>query len=159
MQRTALFPGSFDPFTRGHAAVVEEALALFDRVVIAVGHNVAKHGLLSIDARRRLIEQLYSGEPRVEVSVYSTLTGDEARRVGACAIIRSVRTAADFEYERTIAQANRRLFPELSSVLLMVSPELADISSSLVRELMAFGRSVDDLMPEGIRIDDYLTNE
>ncbi|MBP3455216.1 MAG: pantetheine-phosphate adenylyltransferase [Alistipes sp.] len=159
MQRTALFPGSFDPFTRGHAAVVDEALALFDRVVIAVGHNVAKRGLLSIDARRRLIEQLYSGEPRVEVSVYSTLTGDEARRVGACAIIRSVRTAADFEYERTIAQANRRLFPELSSVLLMVSPELADISSSLVRELMAFGRSVDDLMPEGIRIENYLTNE
>lgn len=159
MQRTALFPGSFDPFTRGHAAVVEEALAMFDRVVIAVGHNVVKHGLLGVDARRRLIEEVYAGEPRVEVTVYSSLTGDEARRVGAGTIIRSVRTAADFEYERTMAQANRRLYPELHSVLLTVSPEVADISSSLVRELAAFGRSVDEFMPEGIDMAKYLKNE
>lgn len=159
MQRTALFPGSFDPFTRGHAAVVEEALALFDRVVVAVGYNVEKRSLLSVDARRRLIEDIYADEPRVEVTVYTSLTGDEARRVGACAIVRSVRTTTDFEYERTMAQANLRLYPELRSVLLMLSPEVTDISSSLVRELMAFGRSVDCLMPEGVDISKYLTNE
>lgn len=159
MQRTALFPGSFDPFTRGHAAVVDEALAMFDRVIIAVGHNVAKRGLLDVDARRRLIESVYADDSRVEVSVYSGLTGDEACRVGACAIIRSVRTAADFEYERTMAQANRRLCPEVRSVLLLPPVEVADISSSLVRELLAFGRSVDEFMPEGIDISKYLTNE
>lgn len=159
MPRTVLFPGSFDPFTRGHAAVVDEALGLFDRVVISVGHNVNKREMLSADARRRLIEDLYAGEPRVEVTTYSSLTGDEARRVGAAAIVRSVRNAADFEYERTMAQANRRLFPELRTVVLMVSPELSDISSSLVRELSGYGRRVDALLPEGVDIDKYLKNE
>lgn len=111
MQRTALFPGSFDPFTRGHAAVVEQALGIFDRVVIAIGHNIAKRGLLDIDARRRLIEDCYKAQPRVEVTTYTTLTGDEARRAGAATIIRGARTAADFDYERILDQANRRLSP------------------------------------------------
>lgn len=159
MQRTAIFPGSFDPFTRGHAAVVDEALTMFDRVVIAIGHNIAKRGMLDVDARRRLIESVYVDDNRVEVSVYSGLTGDEARRVGAGTIIRSVRTAADFEYERTMAQANRRLYAELHSVLLLPPVEVADISSSLVRELVAFGGNVDSLMPEGIDLSQYLTNE
>ena len=101
MQRTALFPGSFDPFTRGHAAVVEQALGIFDRVVIAIGHNIAKRGLLDIDARRRLIEDCYKAQPRVEVTTYTTLTGDEARRAGAATIIRGARTAADFSTRPT----------------------------------------------------------
>lgn len=159
MQRTALFPGSFDPFTRGHAAVVEQALGIFDRVVIAIGHNIAKRGLLDIDARRRLIEDCYKAQPRVEVTTYTTLTGDEARRADAATIIRGARTAADFDYERILDQANRRLFPELASIVIMVDPQLADISSSLVRELLSFGRSIDQFMPEGIDLKKYLTNE
>lgn len=159
MQRTALFPGSFDPFTRGHAAVVEQALGIFDHVVIAIGHNIAKRGLLDIDARRRLIEDCYKAQPRVEVTTYTTLTGDEALRIGASTIIRGARTAADFDYERTLDQANRRLFPELASIVIMVDPQLADISSSLVRELLSFGHSIDQFMPEGIDLKKYLTNE
>ena len=156
MERIAIFPGSFDPFTRGHAAVVEEALRLFDKVVIAIGHNTAKRGFLSVEARKRLIETLYAGNDRVEVSLYSTLTGDEARRVGANTIVRSVRNAADFDYERTMDHANRHVFPELRTIILIAPAEVEHISSSLVRELHAFGHSCDDLLPEGINLRDYI---
>lgn len=156
MERIAIFPGSFDPFTRGHAAVVEEALRLFDKVVIAIGHNTAKRGFLGIEARKRLIETLYAGNDRVEVSLYSTLTGDEARRVGANTIVRSVRNAADFDYERTMDHANRHVFPELRTIVLIAPAEVEHISSSLVRELHAFGHSCDDLLPEGINLRDYI---
>ena len=156
MERIAIFPGSFDPFTRGHAAVVEEALRLFDKVVIAIGHNTAKRGFLSVEARKRLIETLYAGNDRVEVSLYSTLTGDEARRVGANTIVRSVRNAADFDYERTMDHANRHVFPELRTIVLIAPAEVEHISSSLVRELHAFDHSCDNLLPEGINLRDYI---
>ena len=156
MERTAVFPGSFDPFTRGHEALVSEALALFDRVVIAIGHNTAKAGLLRVDDRRRLIEAVYAGEPRVAVRTYTGLTGDLARAEGACAIVRGGRNTADFEYERTMEAANRRLFGELTTVVLFTPAEVADIASSTVRELLAFGRAVDEFMPRGIRIENYL---
>ena len=97
MLRVAIFPGSFDPFTKGHQAIVDQALSLFDRVVVAIGHNTAKRGLLSVEARKALIEKVYNDEPRVEVTSYTTLTGDEARRLGATTIIRSARNTIDFE--------------------------------------------------------------
>lgn len=156
MEQIAIFPGSFDPFTRGHAAVVEEALRLFDKVVIAIGHNPAKRGMLSIEARKSLIERVYSGDGRVEVTTYTTLTGDEARRVGAKTIVRSVRNATDFEYERTMDHANRAIFPELRTVVLIAPAEVEHISSSLVRELRAFGHNTDMLLPEGITLDEFL---
>lgn len=159
MQRVAIFPGSFDPFTRGHEAIVEEALRLFDRVVIAVGYNTAKRGMLDVEARKRLIESLYAEDRRVEVTAYTTLTGDEARRVGATAIIRSARNTADFEYERTMAQANRRIFPELTTLILTAPAEVEDISSSLVRELRAFGHDVGALLPEGVDIEKYFNEK
>ena len=156
MSRTALFAGSFDPFTRGHEAVVEEALRLFDEVVIGVGENVSKRGLLAVDARCRLIEDLYADNERVRVAKYSTLTGDFAREVGATALVRGVRNTVDFEFERTIEATNRQLFPELTTVLLVTPAEYMHISSSTVRELLAFGRSVDELMPSKIKLEDYL---
>ena len=153
---TAIFPGSFDPFTRGHAAIVEQALTMFGRVVVGIGDNIAKQGLLTVDARRRLIEDLYAAEPRVEVKVYSGLTGDLARAEGAAAIIRGVRNTTDFEYERTMEAANRRLFPGLSTVLLFTPHEVADISSSTVREIIRFGRSAEEFMPDGVDLKRYL---
>lgn len=156
MERIAIFPGSFDPFTRGHQAVVEEALKLFDRVVIAIGHNIAKRGLLTTEARKRLIESLYVAEPRVEVTLYTSLTGIEARRVGATAMIRSVRSSADFDYERTIERANREIFPDIATVILLAPAELEYISSSLVRELYAFGQDTSSLLPEGVVLEDYI---
>ena len=156
MTRIALFAGSFDPFTRGHEAVVEEALRLFDEVVIGVGENVSKKGLLSVEDRCRLIEDLYADNKRVRVAKYSTLTGDFAREVGATALVRGVRNTVDFEFERTIEATNRNLFPELTTVLLVTPAEYMHISSSVVRELLSFGRSVDELMPSRIKIENYL---
>lgn len=153
----AIFAGSFDPFTRGHAALVATALTLFDRIVVGIGNNITKRELLPVEVRKRLIEDLYADDPRVEARIYTGLTGDFAREVGAAALIRGVRNTVDFEYERTMDAANRRLFPELATVLLFTPAPVADIASSTVRELLAFGRPVGEFMPEGIDIENYLT--
>lgn len=154
--KTALFPGSFDPFTRGHEAIVEKSLRLFDRVIIGIGSNVAKQGLLTLENRKRLIDDLYADNPRVEAIVYKGLTGDFAQHAGAAAVIRGVRNTTDFEYERTMAATNRRLYPEVVTVMLFTPPDVADISSSTVREVLSFGRSVKEFLPEGIDLNNYL---
>lgn len=148
--KIAIFPGSFDPFTRGHEAIVKQALALFDRVIIAIGENIGKNSLLSPLQRQALIEQLYANDERVEVKTYSTLTIELARQVGAQAIVRGVRNITDFEYERTMAQTNKRLAPYIETILLLTPPELNDVSSSTVRELMSFGYDVSDMLPQGM---------
>ena len=148
--KIALFPGSFDPFTKGHEAIVRQALTLFDKVVVAIGENIGKSSLLSTEERIKLIERLYANDERVETIAYSTLTGEAARAVGASAIIRGVRNTIDFEYERTLAQTNKRLFPEIETILLLTPADLADVSSSAVRELLAFGHDVSEMLPEGI---------
>ena len=117
MDRIALFPGSFDPFTRGHEALVEGALRLFDKVVIAVGDNISKRGLLTVQQRMRLIADRYAGDSRIEVASYSCLTGDFARQVGAVAMIRGIRNTTDFNFERSIEATNRRLFPEITTIM------------------------------------------
>lgn len=156
MKRIALFAGSFDPFTRGHEVVVEEALRLFDEVVIGVGENVSKRSLLSVDQRCRLIDDLYRDNDAVKVASYSTLTGDFAREVGATVLVRGVRNTIDFEFERSIEATNRQLFPDLTTVLLPTPADYMHISSSMVRELLAFGRDVNDYMPQGVNIEEYL---
>lgn len=155
MAKIALFAGSFDPFTRGHEAVVEEALRLFDEVVIGVGENVSKRSLLSVEQRCRLIADVYKENNRVRVASYSTLTGDFACQVGATALVRGVRNTVDFEMERTIEATNRELYPELTTVLLVTPAEYMHISSSMVRELLAFGRNVDEYLPQNIEIENY----
>lgn len=154
--RKVIFPGSFDPFTRGHAAVVDEALKIFDKVIIGIGDNVAKRGLLPVERREALIRDLYEGDSRVEVRIYSSLTGDFARECGAAAIVRGVRTGYDIEYEQNMASVNRRLYPDLTTVILCTPAELSHISSSVVRELLEFGHPVGDFMPDGIEIEKYL---
>ena len=129
---------------------------MFDKVIVAIGHNSAKRGLLTPEARKRLIEQVYNDEARVEVTTYSTLTGDEARRVGATTIIRSVRNATDFDYERTMDHANREIFPELRTIIVIAPADVEHISSSLVRELRAFGHDTSTLLPRGIKLEDFI---
>ena len=156
MAKIALFAGSFDPFTRGHAALVEEALHLFDKVVIGIGENVAKQGLLSVEQRKQLISDIYRNESRVEVASYTSLTADFAREVGATALIRGVRNTIDFEFERTMEATNRHLAPELTTILLIAPAEYGHISSSMVRELLAFGRDISEYLPQNIDINNYL---
>ena len=156
MERTAIFPGSFDPFTRGHAALVEEALNLFDRVVIGIGNNSSKQGLLTVENRKRLIDDVFRNEERVEARIYTGLTGEFAEAVGACAIIRGVRNTTDFEYERTMESTNHRIYPDITTVMLFTPSPVADISSSTVREVLSFGRTVEEFMPIGIDINKYL---
>lgn len=156
MERIAIFPGSFDPFTRGHAALVENALRTFDRVVIGVGNNSLKAGLLTVENRKRLIDDVYRGNPQVTAVVYTGLTGEFAEEQGAVAIIRGVRNTTDFEYERTMEATNHRLCPGIVTVMLFTPSLVADISSSTVREVLSFGRSVEEFLPEGIEIENYL---
>ena len=158
MERIALFPGSFDPFTRGHESLVEGALRLFDKVIIAVGENVSKRGLLSVEQRLKLIKDRYANDSRIEVASYSCLTGDFARQCGAVAMIRGIRNTTDFNFERSIEATNRRLFPEITTVMLVTPDEYAHISSSIVRELLSFNHDVSEFMPEGIDITNYLEN-
>ena len=146
MAKTALFPGSFDPFTKGHQNIVERALPLFDRLVIGIGRNTTKQTLYTPEERQQQIAALFANEPRIEVQIYDVLTVDFAKSVDAQYVLRGVRTMADFEYERTIADVNKRL-AGLETVLLFADADTASISSSLVRELKAFGKDVTDFLP------------
>jgi len=154
--KKVLFPGSFDPFTRGHEAIVEKTLQLFDRVVIGIGRNVVKNSLLTPEARKRMIDDIYAGDSRVEAKIYGGMTGDFALGEGAVAIIRGVRNTTDFEYERTMEATNRRLYPGVATIMLFTPADVADISSSTVREILRFGRSVEEFLPDGINLENYL---
>ena len=143
MSRTAFFAGSFNPFTPGHADIVSRGLRLFDKVVIAIGVNIEKPDS-EATSRQRLatIEERYATEPRVVAVLYHGLTVDAALEAGACCLLRGARSAADFDYERNMADANRLLAPELETVILPSRPELACISSTLMRDLAKYGRSL-----------------
>lgn len=146
MKKIAVFPGSFDPFTVGHASIVERGLPLFDEIVIGVGVNERKRSFYSPEERVRAIEELYAGDSRIRVVSYKDLTIDFARRVRARFILRGLRSVKDFEYERDIANMNQRL-SGIETVLLFTEPHFSSISSSVVRELMAFGKDVTDFLP------------
>ena len=147
MKRTALFPGTFNPFTRGHKSIVERTLhSLADEVVIAIGKNSEKQGEPSVEQRLAAIRSIFEGEGRVRVEAYDTLTADYARAVGADFIVRGVRSVRDYEYERDIADVNRRL-SGVETVLLYSEPELAAISSSIVRELKSYNKDVTEYLP------------
>lgn len=144
--RTVIFPGSFNPFTIGHADIVERALHLFERVVVAIGYNEQKGNKADIEDRLNTIQSLYAQESRVEVISYSGLTVDAAKQCGATAILRSVRSVKDYEYELQMADVNRQL-TGIDTVVLFARPELASISSSVVRELQHFGQDTTRFLP------------
>ena len=148
--RSVIFPGSFDPFTSGHADLVRRALEIFDQVVIAIGYNVAKPGWIPVDERVRALRELYSAEPRVKVVSYDTLTVDAAREHGTRIILRGVRSMQDYEYEMRMADTNRQL-DGIETVVLFAGSQYAHISSSTVRELHHFGRDITQFLPGGLR--------
>ncbi|MBQ7531551.1 MAG: pantetheine-phosphate adenylyltransferase [Paludibacteraceae bacterium] len=142
--RRALFAGSFNPFTIGHADIVARGLKLYDEVVIAIGDNQDKPAT-DIDERLQTIQAVYKDEPRVRVEVYHSLTVDYARQIGANVLLRGIRTMADFEYERQMADANHAL-ADIETVVLFTRPELGYVSSSLVRDLQKHGADASKLI-------------
>jgi len=148
--RVAIYPGSFDPPTNGHLDIVQRAAQLFDRVVVAVGTNLAKKTFFSDDDRIALMREACADLPNVEVRGFDTLTVELARKVGARFVIRGIRALSDFEFEFEMANMNRRLAPEIEMVFLMTSPEYLFLSASRVKELAAFGAPVDDMVPPGV---------
>jgi pantetheine-phosphate adenylyltransferase len=158
--KTALFPGSFDPFTLGHLDVLQSALKLFDKVIIAVGYNYTKKGFFPPDIRVEIIKDAIKGLDNVEVCTFEGLTIDFCKKVGANCIIRGIRTTTDFELESVIAQANKKMAPEISSVFIPSSHEYSFISSTVVRDVLINGGDARCFLPKNVdltKYKDYLT--
>ena len=154
--RVALFPGSFDPFTRGHESIVRRALPLFDKFVIAIGVNADKRAFMTMEQRQAWIEQVFKDDPRVQVVTYTGMTVDVAREVGAQFIVRGVRLIQDFENEKHLAEVNRDL-TGIETILLYTPPEDSHISSSIVRELARYGQDVSAYLPKGADLSQFPT--
>ncbi len=149
--KKAIFPGSFDPFTLGHHSIVKRTLAFMDEVIVGIGVNEGKQCLLPAEKRVEMIRKLYADEPRVKVMAYSGLTVDFAQEQGSQFIVRGIRSVKDFEYEEGIADINKKL-NGIETVFLFSEPELASISSSVVRELLHYGKDISMFLPEGMDI-------
>ncbi|HEX9649256.1 MAG TPA: pantetheine-phosphate adenylyltransferase [Cyclobacteriaceae bacterium] len=147
MKRIALFPGSFDPFTKGHYDIVIRGLSLFDEIIIAIGHNTQKVRYFKLELMVKKIKETFANNNRVTVLVYNELTAELAQKQGARYLLRGLRNTTDFEYENTISQVNRHLNSELESVFLITSPEFAALSSSIIREVHKYGGDVSELLP------------
>ncbi|MBD3626706.1 pantetheine-phosphate adenylyltransferase [Cyclobacterium sp.] len=148
MKKTALFPGSFDPYTKGHHDIVLRGLNIFDEVIISIGHNTTKKNrYFDIDLMVGKIQSIYIGMPNVKVVVYNELTSSLAKNHQARYLLRGLRNTTDFEYENTISQMNRYLNEELETVFLITSPEYAAISSTIIREVHRYGGNVDKFLP------------
>ncbi|GAB3556613.1 pantetheine-phosphate adenylyltransferase [Spirosoma fluminis] len=147
MKRIALFPGSFDPFTKGHEDIVLRGLNLFDEIVIGIGRNARKERYFPLEQMTILIEEAFRDYPAVRVISYDDLTASVARAVGARFLLRGLRNTTDFEYENGISQVNRYVNEAVETVFLITSPHLAPISSSIIRDLHRYGQKVDDFLP------------
>ena len=145
--RKALFPGSFDPFTKGHEDIVRRSLFLFDEVIVAIGNNSNKVRYFALDMMVAKIQETFKADPRVSVQVFQGLTADYARQQDAGFIVRGLRNTTDFEYENSISQANRHVNPGLETVFLITTPSLSAITSTIVRDLHRYGASVDAFIP------------
>ncbi len=150
MKKIAVFPGSFDPFTIGHEDIVRRALPLFDEIIIAIGINTKKKNLFTINERKLWIAELFKDTSKVKVDTFRGLTVDYCISIPAKYILRGLRTAADFEYERTIAQLNQSMHPELETLLILSHPQHSMISSTIVREILNFGAEIKNFVPENI---------
>lgn len=153
--KTAVFPGSFDPFTLGHLDVLKSALKLFDKIIIAVGYNVQKKGFFTPEERMDIIRQSVIGLDNVEIDCYEGLTIDFCRKVGAGFIVRGLRTTTDFELERVIAQANTKMSPEITTVFIPSSHEFSFISSTVVRDVFINGGDIKIFLAQGVNLELY----
>lgn len=147
MKKIAVFPGSFDPFTKGHEDIVLRSIELFDEVIIGIGNNSTKSRYFPIENMIAKIEGVFKKYPTVTVIPYKGLTAEFAKKMDAKYLIRGLRNTTDFEYENSIGQANKYLWNELETVFLITSPHFASISSSIIREIHKYGGNVKDFLP------------
>ena len=146
--KIALFPGSFDPYTKGHEDIVQRGLKVFDRIIIAIGYNLSKHKrYFDIAKMMEHINELHKSNDRISVEVYNELTAVFAKKHGANYILRGLRNTTDFEYENSIAQVNLHLVDDLETIFLITSPKYAHISSTIIREVHQYGGDVSALLP------------
>ena len=150
MKLKALFPGSFDPFTAGHLNILTRALGMFDEVTVAIGINQDKRGFFSNEQKIEIIKQALKGLENVDVIEYDGLTVDICRQLGVRHIVRGVRNMLDFENERAIADANRRIAPEIETIIIPTAQEFAHISSSAVRDILRHRGDTSLFLPEGV---------
>ena len=149
--RRAIFPGSFDPITKGHVDIILRSLPLFDELIIAIGVNSTKKYMFSLEQRKAFIETTFANEAKIKVDTYEGLTVDYCNTINAKFIIRGLRNPADFEFEKTITQVNRRL-SKIETVFLLTSAENSFISSSIVREVIHFGGDYSSMVPDAVRL-------
>ncbi len=152
MKRIAIFPGSFDPITKGHENILKRALPLFDEIIIAIGENSSKKQLFPLEQRQKWIKQVFANEPKVRVETYTGLTVAFCKKINANYILRGLRTSADFEFERGIAQNNQMMVPEVETVFILSTPELSAISSTIVRDIIQNNGDASMFVPDKINL-------
>ncbi len=152
MKKIAVFPGSFDPITKGHESVILRSLPLFDKIVVAIGENSQKNSMFSLEQRMEWIRQTFKDYPQIEVDFYDCLTVDYCKQIGARYILRGLRNSVDFQYERNIALVNNDLCPEIETLFLPTKPEHTSFNSSFVREILKYGGDVSKFVPSAIKI-------
>lgn len=156
MQKIAVFPGSFDPFTIGHESIVLRSLDLFDKIIVAIGVHSTKKPLLKIEARVDIVNKIFKLHDQVSADSFKGLTVDYCRKVKATHMLRGIRTSADFEYERAVAQINKKMLPTVESIFLLTLPEHTPVNSTIIRDIIRNGGDASQFLPEGIDINQYL---
>ena len=155
MKKIAVFPGSFDPFTIGHEAIIRRAMSLFDEIIIAVGANALKKNFYSLETRKEMIIKIFRNEQKVRVDHYEGLTVEYCKKNGARFLLRGLRTSSDFEFERAIGQVNKSMEPDIESVFLLTAPEHSFINSGIVRDIIKNGGDASKFVPAAINLKDY----
>lgn len=158
MERIAIFPGSFDPFTIGHESIVNRSLSLFDKIIIMIGYNANKKSFFPIEKRIKWINQIFQDVEKVEVRLHDGLTVDFCKEVGAKYILRGLRTSADFEYERAIAQVNKKMHPEIETVFLLTLPEHTPVNATIIRDIVFHGGDASMFLPKGLDMNEFKAN-
>lgn len=151
MEKIAVFPGSFDPITKGHESIIKRALPLFDKVIVAIGVNSSKNYMFSLEQRIAFCEATF-GEDRINVETYQGLTVDFCNKIGARYLLRGLRTSADFEFERGIAQMNSAMYENIETIFMLTPTQYSAISSTIVRDILKNGGDVSQFIPQGITL-------
>lgn len=148
MDKIAIYAGSFDPFTKGHQNVIDRGLKVFDKIIVALAHNVSKKTIFSLQERVKIIEELYKDRKSIVVDSFEGLLVDYAKKTDTNILLRGMRSVSDFEYELQMAHANKTLYSEIETVFIVTDSEYSHISSSLIREIVSLGGSVKDMVPD-----------